>query len=94
MEFQEVELDYFLALFESIKLKVNDTEGCTGMKLLYSEEQPNVVFTYSIWENVEALNAYRNSPFFKDMWADIKPRFSKPAKAWSLKAHFNGFELK
>ena len=94
MKFKENELQNFLILFERVKREVNDFEGCCGMKLLQSKEEKNVVFTYSVWKNEEALQSYRNSVFFRETWPDIKKGFSIPAKAWSTEELFDGFTFK
>jgi hypothetical protein len=44
---------------------------------------PNLFFTYSQWENENALTNYRNSDLFQSIWPTIKPWFSQKAEAWS-----------
>jgi heme-degrading monooxygenase HmoA len=48
--------------------------------------------TYSIWDSEEALNNYRDSELFGELWPKIKPWFAAKAEAWSVKTHFDGFE--
>jgi heme-degrading monooxygenase HmoA len=40
--------------------------------------------TYSIWENTDALENYRKSDLFKEVWSQTKMLFAAPAQAWSL----------
>jgi quinol monooxygenase YgiN len=48
--------------------------------------------TYSHWEDEGALNAYRSSELFSNLWAKIKPKFSKKPEAWSHVIYFDGFD--
>jgi quinol monooxygenase YgiN len=92
LTFEESKIQEFLDFFETIKHKVNTFEGCKGMQLLRDIDNPNIVFTYSHWKNVESLNIYRDSDVFGDVWPTIKPWFSEKPEAWSVSTHFNGFE--
>ena len=94
LEFEEDKTQGFLDFFETIKLKVNCFPGCHGMKLYQDIENPNIVMTYSHWDSQEALDNYRNSSTFGDVWPSIKPWFKSKPEAWSVKAYFNGFDLK
>lgn len=92
LHFREDKIDDFLTFFETIKNKVNTFEGCRGMKLLRDKKSTNIMFTYSNWENEQALENYRKSDTFGGVWPVIKPWFKEKAEAWSVEEHFNGFE--
>lgn len=92
LEFQPDKIDDFLTFFDGIKEIVNTFPGCKGMKLYRDIEQPTIVMTYSHWETAEALENYRISGAFGKIWPTIKPWFSARPQAWSVQAHFNGFE--
>lgn len=92
LEFQPEHIEEFLNFFDTIKEIVNTFPGCNGMKLYRDISQPTVVMTYSHWENEEALDKYRNSNEFSKIWPRIKPWFSARPQAWSMKAHFDGFQ--
>ncbi len=92
LEFQSERIEEFLTFFETIKHVVNNFPGCYGMKLYRDVDQPTIVMTYSHWENEDALNEYRKSGEFSKIWPTIKPWFSAPPQAWSVKAHFDGFQ--
>ena len=91
LTFQEAHLADFYAHFETVKLNVAQFPGCLGMKLMSDLNDPNIIFTYSEWENEAALDNYRCSELFLSIWPQIKPWFAQRAEAWSLKENFNGF---
>jgi heme-degrading monooxygenase HmoA len=53
------------------------------LELLNGTDQPEVFFTYSHWESVEALENYRHSELFRTTWTKAKPLFAAKAEAWS-----------
>lgn len=91
LHFQEDRVQDFLDFFETVKYKVAGFPNCHGMKLLQDVRQPNIVFTYSLWESENDLNIYRDSELFGTVWPTIKPWFSAKAEAWSVNEYFNGF---
>ena len=92
IHFQEDKIQEFLTFFETIKFKVAKQPNCFGMKLLQDKNNPEIVFTYSLWKNEEALNNYRDSELFSnEVWPKIKPWFKEKAQAWTLEEYFDGF---
>jgi len=91
MTFQEDKLPAFFEHFEGVKWKVVTFQGCHGMKLLRDINNPLIVMTYSIWDSEEALNNYRDSELFGQLWTKIKPWFAAKTEAWSVETHFDGF---
>ncbi len=94
LEFQEDKVEDFLRFFDEIKDLVNNFPGCCGMKLYQDIQRPTIIITYSHWENEEALNNYRNSEIFGNVWPVIKPWFGGKPQAWSVHAYFDGFREK
>lgn len=88
LTFQEGRIADFLTFFDTINTRVSRYEGCNGMRLLRDIRQPNVVFTYSIWESEEALNSYRDSELFGTVWPTIKPWFGDKPEAWTVSTYF------
>jgi heme-degrading monooxygenase HmoA len=43
-----------------------------------------VFFTFSIWENEEALENYRQSELFRSTWSKTKVLFSDKPNAWTV----------
>ena len=87
MTFEPSKVDVFLAVFEKSKEKIRTMKGCSHLELLQDYNLPNSFSTYSYWENEEALNSYRNSDLFKEVWARTKILFSEKPIAFSLKQH-------
>jgi len=87
MTFEPSKVDDFLAVFEESKEKIRAMKGCSHLELLQDYNLPNSFSTYSYWENEEALNDYRNSGLFKEVWTKTKILFSDKPIAFSLKRH-------
>ena len=84
MTFRPEAVDTFLTeVFEVSKDRIRSFPGCRHMELLRHVQHPNVLFTLSIWDGEDALEAYRNSELFKNTWAKTKPLFAHKAEAWS-----------
>jgi quinol monooxygenase YgiN len=84
MTFREEAVPEFLKLFEEVEPTIRAQEGCHHLELWRDKKRPNILFTYSIWENDEALQAYRQSDFFAETWKRTKVLFAERAKAWSV----------
>lgn len=74
----------FLKIFEESSEKIRSFDGCQGLILYRDRHQPNVFFTYSLWDSTESLDAYRDSLLFKTTWAATKVLFADKPQAWSL----------
>lgn len=84
MQFKPEHIETFKALFEERKERIRAQEGCTHLELLQDINQPNIFFTYSIWEDPKYLEQYRKSEFFEDTWSKTKALFEAKAAAWSV----------
>ncbi len=84
MTFQEGRTKEFEAIFESGKQRIRSFEGCSHVELMRDANEPRRYFTYSYWRDEQALNAYRDSDFFKETWDKTKVLFSEKPEAWSL----------
>jgi hypothetical protein len=84
LEFSRKELPAVRTLFANAAPHVRDFEGCEYLEILFDVKQRGKVITYSHWQSLEHLDAYRHSPVFQDFWLTIKPHFTKPAEAWSM----------
>lgn len=85
MHFQPDKTADFLAMFDEIKDKVRNFEGCEYLELMQDYDNPNSFSTYSKWRNDEALNAYRHSELFDGVWTKTKAMFNAKPVAFSLK---------
>lgn len=84
MVFDPGEVDNFLELFEKNRSRISGFEGCDSVILLRDIHQNNIFFTYSHWRDEEALEAYRKSDTFREIWGKAKPLFIGRAEAWSV----------
>ena len=84
MTFREAAVPTFLQLFEEVKTTIRQQPGCHHLELWQDDGQSNVLFTFSIWENDAALDAYRQSAFFGKTWKRTKELFAGRAEAWSV----------
>ncbi|MCB0400705.1 MAG: antibiotic biosynthesis monooxygenase [Flavobacteriales bacterium] len=84
MTFQPDKVEEFLANFEQNKQLIRNFDGVQHLALLNDKNQPNIYFTYSIWESEAHLEAYRHSDLFQSVWSKTKPLFSAKPEAWSV----------
>lgn len=84
LQFREEEIESFKTYFDGICHQIRGFEGCERLELLQQTDQPDVIFTYSYWENEEALENYRHSELFKSFWSVAKAKFAGKPEAWSL----------
>lgn len=84
MTFRMEEVETFRALFESKKQLIRGFRDCVHLELWQDAQDVAVFFTYSHWKSEEALNKYRSSALFKEVWADTKALFAAKPEAWSV----------
>ena len=84
MSFHQENIPAFLANFELMKTKIRKAEGNRLLELYQDKNNPCIFFTYSYWENEEALEKYRKSALFDGVWTYTKTLFSDKPEAWSV----------
>ncbi|GGZ90358.1 putative quinol monooxygenase [Algibacter mikhailovii] len=84
MGFHEEHINRFLSNFDAVKTSIRAFEGCQFLELYRDKTDPSIFFTYSYWKTEQDLETYRKSNLFKNVWADTKPLFNRPAEAWSV----------
>jgi quinol monooxygenase YgiN len=84
LHFREDAVDSFLELFENKRDLIRGFAGCRHLELWRDHLHPQVFFTYSIWENTDALNNYRQSGFFQETWQATKALFGGKPEAWTV----------
>ena len=89
MQFREEEVETFTALFDQVKSKIRNFEGCNYLKLMRDHHNPAIFVTYSKWESQEHLDGYRHSELFKATWKKTKVLFAEKPIAFSLE-EFSG----
>ena len=90
LTFKEKNIPLFISIWNESRAKIAAFEGCHFVEMLQSKNPQNVCFTYSLWDNEEALNDYRHSELFQQTWAKTKVLFDGKPEAWSTASH--GFE--
>jgi quinol monooxygenase YgiN len=84
LNIQKDKIEAFLKSFDNIKNQIRSFEGNQFLELYQDQQNENVFFTYSYWENEESLNNYRNSAFFNEVWTYTKTLFADKPEAWSV----------
>ena len=75
----------FKSIFDVNESKIAGFTGCHSVSLLNDQNNPNIFFTYSHWDNEESLENYRKSDLFNEVWSTIKKFFDDKPQAWSCK---------
>lgn len=84
MTFQPENVSTFIDVFDQSKEHILKMKGCLYLELWRDIHQPNVYLTHSHWETEEALNNYRSTEFFAEVWKKTKVLFSAKAEAYSV----------
>lgn len=74
----------FLELFEKHKYAIASAPGCRKLSLLRDTSSEGVFVTHSLWEDEDALDDYRTSDLFNEVWPKTKVLFNAPPQAWTL----------
>lgn len=84
MSFYPEKVEAFLENFHKNKEHIRNFKGNTFLELYQDKNNKSVFFTYSIWENEEDLENYRNSELFNEVWTFTKALFNDKPQAWSV----------
>ncbi|MCB2377815.1 antibiotic biosynthesis monooxygenase [Hymenobacter sp. BT635] len=84
MTFAPERVPEFLEIFRSSEDKIRQMPGCQHLELWQDADAPSVYCTHSHWESAEALNAYRGSGLFGQVWPATKALFAAPVLAFSV----------
>ena len=90
MTFDPARLDDFLALFAEARPKIAAAPGCRHLELWQDARFPNVLTTFSRWDDADALEAYRRSDLFRTTWARTTPMFAAAPVAHSQSVVVDG----
>jgi quinol monooxygenase YgiN len=74
----------FLRIFSASKERIRIVSGCRHLALWQDADQPHIYCTYSHWDSVAALDAYRRSALFGEVWPATKALFMAPPLAFSV----------
>ena len=84
MTFNPQKVSDFKSLFKKVQPKIQNFPGCQHVELCKDATESNVFYTFSKWDNEQALEAYRTSRLFEDTWMKTKALFEGKPMAYSL----------
>jgi len=84
MDFNPKNITTFLDIFDKNKSKIRAFKGCSFLELYRDKNAPNIFFTYSYWNDETALENYRTSTLFTEVWSQTKVLFQNKPQAWSV----------
>ncbi|SNC66924.1 Quinol monooxygenase YgiN [Hymenobacter gelipurpurascens] len=84
MTFAPENVPAFLEIFRQSEHHIRQMPGCRFLELWQDANQPNLYCTHSHWDSADALNAYRRSELFGQVWPATKKLFSAPVVAFSV----------
>lgn len=74
----------FVQLFRAAEDRIRQQPGCRHLELWQDADQPHIYCTYSHWDDAAALDAYRRSALFGEVWPATKRLLASPAQAFSV----------
>ncbi|MDO7885720.1 putative quinol monooxygenase [Hymenobacter cheonanensis] len=74
----------FLQLFRQAESRIRQQPGCQHLELWQDADHPHTYCTYSHWHDAAALDAYRRSALFGEVWPATKQLLASPAQAFSV----------
>jgi quinol monooxygenase YgiN len=83
MTFKPEKVPEFQDIFNRSKKQIRNFPGCQHLELHGDYTHGNIFATYSIWQDQNALDNYRNSDLFKQVWSQTKVLFEKNPIAFS-----------
>lgn len=78
MPFTPIHVPAFLALFGQTADRIRRQPGCRYLALWQDAGQPHTYCTHSHWNDQAALDAYRRSALFGEVWPATKRLFAVP----------------
>ncbi|MCC3153985.1 antibiotic biosynthesis monooxygenase family protein [Hymenobacter sp. BT770] len=84
MTFVAEQVPAFLELFHQSEHRIRQQPGCRHLELWQDADNPAIYCTYSHWDDEAALDAYRKSTLFGEVWPATKRLFAAPPVAFSV----------
>lgn len=84
MSFYEDKIPVFLEHFHTVKDQIRNYPGNNFLELYQDKNNPEIIFTYSVWNEESDLENYRHSDLFKEVWTYTKAFFNDKPQAWSV----------
>ena len=76
--------EHFLNNFNEVKHLIRSFDGNEFLELYQDKQDTRIFFTYSYWKNESALEKYRKSALFNEVWTNTKTLFAEKPEAWSV----------
>lgn len=83
ISFHPEKVNDFLNWFNTHQQHIRNFEGCVHLELWRDVDYPNIFYTFSIWENAESIEKYRQSEIFNKVWSYTKALFNDKPMAFS-----------
>lgn len=83
MTFRPEYLDELDRILKEFTPSIRAFPGCHHLEILRDIHEPHLAASYSLWDNEDALNAYRKSELFGKVWPKLKAGFSDKPVAHS-----------
>lgn len=84
MHFKEKAVSKFQKMFDAYKEQIRNQPGCSFLELYQDKNDEQRFFTYSYWKDENALNNYRKSALFQEVWPQTKAMFDEKPQANSV----------
>lgn len=84
MHFKKECVEDFQQMFNEIKENIRAQAGCQLLELYQDTTDQQRFYTYSYWKDDNALNNYRKSALFEEIWPKTKAMFDQKPIANSL----------
>jgi (4S)-4-hydroxy-5-phosphonooxypentane-2,3-dione isomerase len=78
------EVATFKSYFATVCETIRHQPGCNLLQAWQDIHNPEIFFTYSLWDKEDDLNTYRDSAFFGVFWKTVKPWFAAKAEVWTF----------
>ncbi|WP_426061455.1 putative quinol monooxygenase [Hymenobacter sp. B1770] len=84
MTFDPAQTAEFLTIFRDSEARIRQQPGCRHLELWQDADNPAIYCTYSQWDDAAALDTYRKSALFGEVWPATKRLFAAPPVAFSV----------
>ncbi len=84
LQFHPNHVGEFREIFSRHMSHMDDFPDCLELNGFQDHQHPQIFFTISRWKSQEALDQYRYSEYFRQIWGRVKPLFSAKAEAYSV----------
>ncbi len=84
LTFRDSTRNEFKDFSQTVKSKILSFDGCRHLDFFQDVNNPNIFFTYSLWDSESHLGDYLKSDFFDTIWPKVRKMFGGQPEAWSV----------